>query len=146
MKYLALIIVLLGIALLLVSKARASGADGIVVRQIEPLDSELLEEWERVTDDEDVLGVSAAKTNRPKWTWQVFIAVAEFVREEPLESTLVDRVTSVLGQVEGVKSVVREDREVWAIEGDAGGEGLVRAASTAVDSLAPRLREHMGSL
>jgi hypothetical protein len=110
------------------------------------MDSEILEEWRRVTEDTDILGVSASKSADPKWKWRVSIAVAEFVRKEPLESRLVDRITESLKKVKGAKAVAHEDREVWLIEGDVDGKALVCSASSALDSLAPQLRKHMESL
>jgi hypothetical protein len=146
MKFLTIALGLLVFGAVIVLAARAAGKTEIKVRKVEPADSGVLEQWERVTDEEEIFGVSASRTAQPKWKWQVFVAAAEFVREEPLESTLVERITSALKKVEGVKAVAHEDREVWIIEGDPSGEALVRAASTALDSLAPQLRKHMESL
>jgi hypothetical protein len=124
----------------------AGEESGIEIRRVEPMDFEILEEWQRITDERDILGVSATRVDDQKWKWRVFVAVAEFVREEPLESELWDRITVSLSTVKGVKSVVHEDREVWIIEGDVNGKVLVSSASSALDSLAPQLRKHMESL
>ena len=146
MKYLVLIVVLVAIAMVIAAKARAAGKDEIVVRRVKSMDAEIPEEWERVTDDEEVLGVSVSRTSHPEWKWQVCVTVAEFVREEPLESSLVRHITSAMKNVDGVRAVAHEDREVWLIKGDASGEALVRAVSSALDSLAPQLRGHLESL
>ena len=42
--------------------------------------------------------------------WNVVIWVAEFLREDPLETELRGRIASALGAVDGV---AEEDREVW---------------------------------
>ena len=118
----------------------------IEVRKITPEDSGVLEEWDRVTSDEDVLGVSAARLKRAKWNWQISISAAEFVRKDPLASRLQNAVMSALKKVKGVKSVVREDTEVWLVEGEASGEELVRACSGAVDELDADIRSYLKSL
>jgi hypothetical protein len=118
----------------------------IEVRKITPEDSSIVEEWERVTSDRDVLGVSAARSKRAKWNWQVTVNAAEFARKAPLEARLHEGILSALKKVKGVKAVVHEDREVWALEGEASGEELVRACAVVVDELADDLRKHLKSL
>jgi hypothetical protein len=118
----------------------------IEVRKITPEDSSVLEEWERVTSDQDVLGVSAARSRRAKWNWQVTVSAAEFARKAPLEARLQEGILSALKKVKGVKSVAHEDREVWAVEGEPSGEDLVRACAAVVDELADDLRKHLKSL
>jgi hypothetical protein len=101
--------------------------------------SEVDEAWERITDDRDFLGVNAtrsADTSR----WQVTIAVAEFVREEPLESELRQRIAAALADVHGVARVDEDDREAWLVTGTPSGEALIRAAAQVVDDIGPRAR------
>lgn len=118
----------------------------IEVRKITPQDSEIVEEWERVTRERDIVGVSAAKLKRPKWNWQIFVNAAEFVRTEPLEGRLEREITAALRKVGGVSAVVREDREVWLVQGDTSGGNLVRACAVALDRLGPEIRQHMEDL
>ncbi len=76
------------------------------------------EEWVRETDDDDVLGVDAVKLeDADEWPWQVTIAVAEFVREDPLEDELRREMDAALRAVPGVADVEEEDREVWIVNG-----------------------------
>jgi hypothetical protein len=50
-------------------------------------DEEVLEEWERTSDD-FLGGACATRLPRSRYPWQVSIGVMEFVREEPLEGEL----------------------------------------------------------
>jgi hypothetical protein len=50
--------------------------------------------------------------------WNVVIWVAEFLREDPLETELRGRIASALGAVDGV---AEEDREVWYVTGESSG-------------------------
>ena len=118
----------------------------IEIKKVTPEDSDILEEWVRVTSEEDLLGVDAARLKQAKWNWQVSISVAEFVRKEPLASALEDKITSALKGVKGVKMVAREDREVWLVQGEVGGEELVWNCSIALEKMAPELRKYMKSL
>ena len=105
------------------------------------------EEWVRETDDEDVRGVDAVKLeDGVDWPWQVIIAVAEFVREDPLEAELRREMDAALRAVPGVTDVAEEDREVWIVNGQPSGEALVRAAAGVVDRLAPRARAYIDGL
>jgi hypothetical protein len=111
------------------------------IRQIPTaeLDGEADEAWERLTDDSDFLGVEATKlAGMPRW--HVFVAVAEFLGEDPLESELRRRMAAALGGVAGAEHVAEEDREVWIVTGSPSGEALVRAAAEVVDDLAARAR------
>jgi hypothetical protein len=111
------------------------------IRQIPTaeLDGEADEAWERLTDDSDFLGVEATKlAGMPRW--HVFVAVAEFLGEDPLESELRRRMAAALGGVAGAGHVAEEDREVWIVTGSPSGEDLIRAAAEVVDDLAARAR------
>ena len=103
------------------------------------------EGWDRLIDD-DVRGVEAIKVGDGEWSWQVILAVAEFVREDPLESELRERMVGTLRAAPGVTAVAEEDREVWIVNGQPSGEALVRAAARVVDDLAPRCRAFMEGL
>jgi hypothetical protein len=107
-------------------------------------DAELQEEWVRETDDQDVRGVGAWKPYDDDW--RVVLSVAEFLREEPLESEMRRSMRSALTQVQGVREVIEEDREQWIAVGSPNGIDLVRAAAYVVDALADRARAHIDSL
>jgi len=49
------------------------------------------EGWERVTDENDLYGIDAAKLAGESW-WQVSVAAAEFVRGEPFEGEFRQRI------------------------------------------------------
>jgi hypothetical protein len=72
------------------------------------------------------------------------VAAAEFIRNEPLESTFRARLDEELRAVAGVTGVAEEDREVWIVAGDPTGAALTRAAALVVDELASRIREELG--
>lgn len=111
------------------------------------LDEDCAEAWERLTDDEDFLGVSATliTLDEPPY-WSVGVAVAEFLREDPLETELRQQVASALRAVPGVEHVWEEDREVWGVTGTPSGAALVQAAAGVVDGLADQARAHVDSL
>jgi hypothetical protein len=107
-----------------------------------------LQEWVRETDDDDLRGVGALQM-RPandRWSWQVFVAVAEFLRDEPLEGEMRLAVGHAIGSVAGVTEVAEEDREVWILSGDPSGEELVRSVGGAIDRLAARARDYLEQL
>lgn len=120
--------------------------ENIRIEQIDPENKELREEWVRVTEEKDILGVCATRTSHSDWPWQVSIYVAEFVRSEPLQSELFDAITAALNGVPGVTRAAQEDREVWAVKGNVAGDALVRACSVALDRLAQSLREAYAAL
>src|ERR1043165_3519702 len=103
---------IVGIAILLAGLSTvllAQSKKPIEVRKVVPEDSTVLEERERVTNDHDVLGVSAARSRRAKWNWQVTVSAGEFARKAPLEARLQEGILSALKKVNGVKSVAHED-------------------------------------
>jgi hypothetical protein len=105
------------------------------------------EGWDRLTDDPEVRRVEALRWHgASEWPWQVTIWAAEFVREEPLESEFRRTIDAALRAVPGVTNVTEEDREIWTVAGSPSGEGLVRAAADAVDSIADRIRAHIEAL
>jgi hypothetical protein len=104
-----------------------------------PSDDQYDEAWERVTDEPDILSVDAAKlAGEP--SWQVGIAVAEFMRGEPLAVEFRQRIAAALSAVAGVQRVDEEDTEVWLVTGSPSGEALIQAAAAVLDDMAPRLR------
>lgn len=98
------------------------------------------EAWERMTDQPELRNVEAIRTEA---NWQVHVWVAEYVREEPLESELCDRMTQALQAVPGATRVIQEDREVWSVDGTPGGDRLLKAACRVVDDLADRAAIHV---
>jgi hypothetical protein len=144
-------------ALLLVSRAgrRHGGVlryDATVTDEIRRIPSAELDEgaeesWERSVDDPDIRGVDAARIVLGELPyWQVGVAVAEFLRADPLDSELRQRMAAALRAVGGVEAVEEEDREVWLVTGTPSGEALVRAAAQVVDQLAARVRAYVDSL
>ena len=108
---------------------------------------------EKVKDDEfveyvhqgenpQILGVSASKEIGDE-DWYVFIVVAEFIREEPLESKFRKLIHESLSQIEGVTLVEEADREEWLVKGNVNGEELVKVCVTALSSIYPELEEFM---
>ena len=120
-----------------------SNKSAIEVRRITPADSEISEEWVRVTTEEDILGIDATRSKRGLWKWNISIYAAEFVREDALANRLDKAVTSAIRSVLGVKLVAHEDREVWILQGDPKGDDLVRACAVAIDQLAPEIRKQI---
>lgn len=137
------VVIVAALAMPLVAKSKEPA---IEIRKLTPADDEVLEEWERVTAEPDVLGINAARLKRAKWNWQIFINAAEFVRRDPLASRMDADITAALKQVKGVTAVAREDTEVWVVQADASGEDLVRACAKALDKLAPEIRKHLETL
>jgi hypothetical protein len=110
-------------------------------------DEEILEEWSRVTDQHDLFGVGAVRTESDgPWQWTVLVSIMEFVREEPLESQLRTAIDAALRSVSGVTDVEEEDREVWIIDGTPIGPSLVEAVATAIDALAPEIAAYYNDL
>lgn len=120
------------------------------IRQMQPEDSEILEEWLRETDEPEVRAVGVCKVAGWRdevvdWPgqgdgWTVGVWAMEFVRSEPLESELRRRVMEALRGVSGVTHVVEHDREEWFLTGTTSGEALIVAAAQVVDELADRIR------
>ena len=115
------------------------------IRQIEPEDDEIQEEWLRETDEPDIGNVGASRVD-DIGGWQVDVWAMEFVRSNPLESELRLRVLSALRSVGGVTSADEQDRETWFVTGRPSGRALVGAAARIVDDLADRIRAHIGDL
>ena len=123
------------------------------IRQIQPDDHEILEEWLRETDEPEARAVGACKVTNwqeevPDWPkggdgWMVDVWAMEFVRSDPLESELRERIMDALRGVSGVTHVAEHDRESWFLTGTTSGEALVSAAAQIVDDLADQIRRAM---
>lgn len=109
------------------------------IRQVEPEHDEITEEWERLTSEPEIRGVSACLAGGDGWV--VSIWAQEFYREQPLALELRQRVQSALRAVPGVTGVGEHDNESWGVRGNPSGQALMRAATSIVDELAERLRE-----
>ena len=97
------------------------------------------EGWSRVVDeeDEDILGVGVSRIAGETWHWEIGINAAEFVREEPFESTFRDAIDAAIRRVSGITDVIEEDREVWLASGPgADGEQILRSVARALDNMA----------
>jgi hypothetical protein len=117
--------------------------DVITKTPAEELEDETQEAWVRSTDEPEIRDVYASFDG--EW-WQVVVPVAEFLREDPLESRLIDGVTAALQEVADVDVVEQEDREVWLVSGSPSGEALVGAAADIIDELAPAARSYLDEL
>jgi hypothetical protein len=107
------------------------------IRQIQPQDTEIQEEWIRETDDPEIRDVSACRIDEIGG-WLVFVSALEFVREDPLESELRQRIAAALRGVAGVTSADEHDREQWFVAGAPSGKSLIEAVALVVDDLAER--------
>jgi hypothetical protein len=124
-----------------------SEGDARRLSDAELLDDECAEQWERATDDPDVLGVYADKwLDGDDWPWQVTVIAMGFVREEPLEGELRRHLHAALSSVPNVADVAEEDREVWVVAGEPSGDALIRAAGHVLDEFADQIRTHLEGL
>ena len=114
-------------------------ADRIV--RLTPMDEELEQEWSREVDDE-FRGISASRFRDGRW--QVWVELANHLREEPLESEMRRAMESALTAVQGVTDLVEGDREIWDVNGSPSAEALIEAAATVVDALADRAHQLLG--
>lgn len=120
------------------------------IRQVQPEDPEIIQEWVRETDEDEVRGVGAYQVNDwqdevTDWPgggdgWLVSVDAMEFVRSEPLESELRQRIIAALRAVSGVTHVEEHDREEWILTGITSGEALITAVAQVLDDLADRVR------
>ncbi len=113
------------------------------IRQIQPQDPAVQEEWLRETDEPDIREVHAARIDEIGG-WLVTVSVMEYVSEEPLESDLRQRIAAALRNVTGVTSADEHDRETWFVTGTPSGKALIEATARVVDDLAERTRAHLG--
>jgi hypothetical protein len=120
------------------------------IRQIQPEDPEILEEWLRETGEPEVRAVGACRVANWQeevidWPgdgdgWTIDVWAMEFVRSDPLESELRRRIINALRGVAGVTHVAEHDRESWFLTGTTSGEALISAAAQVVDELADQIR------
>jgi hypothetical protein len=117
-------------------------------------DEDVVKEVSRVTDDPDLLGVTALEWNEedlagehgdsPSWG-QVSVTVVERL-SGPLEDELREEIAEALWDVPGVTDVCEgEEPDIWEIDGDPSGEELVKAAADVVDGLTERVRDYLRS-
>ena len=111
---------------------------------IKKIEDDDLIEWIHETNDE-ILGVSASQELGDE-NWSVFISVAEFVQEDPLEGKLRKLIVNSLSSVDGVSCVEEEDREVWLVEGSTDGKELVKVCVQSLTSIYDELSEYMNEI
>jgi hypothetical protein len=109
------------------------------IRQIEPEDEEIQEEW--IREAESGRTVSANRVDEIGG-WQVAIWAMEYVRSDPLETELRRQIVRALQAVKGVSTAEEQDREQWFVTGAPAGRELVAAAARVVDELADQIRPY----
>jgi hypothetical protein len=109
-----------------------------IVRHATPSDDEIEEEWWREVDDM-LRGMTATKW--PDGLWQLWVELANVLREEPLESEMRRGMESALSAVPGVTDVREGDREIWDVDGTPSPEALIEAAAVVVDALVERAHQ-----
>ena len=104
-------------------------------------DDELLEHWVRACADIEpsAQAVSAHRWDGPEFAWSVSFDLGEFVTDPEDSHALHQTVVQALIKVPGVKEVGREDKEVWAVDGDPSGPDIIRAGAVAIDQF---LQDH----
>lgn len=107
------------------------------IRQIQPQDPEVQEEWLRETDEPDIRDVNACRIDEIGG-WLVYVCVMEYASEDPLEYDLRQRIAAALRNVAGLTSVDEHDREQWFVTGAPSGKALIEAVARVVDDLAER--------
>lgn len=106
----------------------------IQVKLIETRDPEIIEAWERVTDETPNASVRAIRVPDDSWPWQVFVDSAKTVQSRPLQTQLETAVAEALETVLGVECIEREEPGLWVVAGSVNGRDLVAAVSVIVDS------------
>jgi hypothetical protein len=109
-----------------------------IVRHLTTSDEEIEQEWSREVDDE-LRGMTATKWH--DGLWQLWVELANVLREEPLESEMRLGIESALRAVPGVTDVREGDREIWDVDGSPAPEALIEAAGAVVDALVERAHE-----
>ncbi len=94
--------------------------------QVQAADSEA---WVRGTGEPDIRGVSVTRIEE-SGGWQVTVAAAGFMREDPLKAELRERIRTGLYAVDGVTAVEEDDREAWLVAGAGSGHDLARRPPT----------------
>ena len=111
----------------------------VTIKQVDPSDDEILEEWVRSIEDE-VLGAGCSRSEDEDWPWRVEVCVMEFIRPEPLQTELADAISAALRRVPGVRDAQHEDREAWVVAGSATGPDLLQAVAEVLDQFASKAR------
>jgi hypothetical protein len=112
------------------------------VRQVQPDDPEVAEEWQRETNEPELRAVAACRVDE-MGGWLVSVSVMEFVRSEPLESELRHSIGNALRGVNGAVRVEEDDHEQWFVAGTPSGRALVEAAALVVDEMANQTRAYV---
>ena len=94
--------------------------------------------WSQFNDAEDVRRVHVSFHPDANWQWEISIPVAEFIRDEPLESDFRARVDRAL-RITGIADVAEEDRELWLARGPADGAAIARSVAAVLDAMAVEL-------
>lgn len=94
--------------------------------------------WVRFADDEDVRRVIVSFQPDSDWPWEIYLPIAEFVRENPLETVFRARVDGAI-RVQGISEVAEEDRELWLARGAADGAVIARSVGDALDAISAEL-------
>jgi hypothetical protein len=109
------------------------------VVQVEPDYEGIAEEWERLTDEPDIRGVSAAKRDRiDGWVVDVYVQQV-YPEDDPLGAELRQLIQGALRSVDGVVDVHKRDSDSWRVTGAPSVEALTRAAARVVDDMFERL-------
>jgi hypothetical protein len=106
------------------------------VRQIEPADYNIQEEW--IYQIEDDVGTVSA--HLVEGVWSVVIWSQANFRDDPLGIELRERSHAALRAVPGVTDVMEADNETWDVTGEVTGPALIRAAARVLDDMAESLR------
>ncbi|GAA0409059.1 hypothetical protein GCM10009133_17000 [Cocleimonas flava] len=115
----------------------ASSIGDVMVEKQNVNDDEVLEVWERVGTNlnKSLQGISAIKSIGDEFEWSVMVSSGEFFRSGDVATAFNNEIYQSLAKVPGVKTVVHEDNEYWAVDGDCHGKALVEAASLANDAV-----------
>lgn len=112
------------------------------IRRIRSQDPAIQEEWLRETDEPDIRDVDVCRVDEIGG-WQVIVSVMEYVREDPFEYDLRERIAAALRDVTGVTSAGEQDRETWFVTGAPSGKALIEAVARVVDDLDERTRAYL---
>jgi len=112
--------------------------------KIEKIDHDGIAQYVVQTKDPEILGVSAIPGEEAD-SWFVILTVAEFVRDEPLESKFRKLVDDTLNSINGVSLVEEADREVWYVEGDVSGDILVLSTVQSLNTIYNELKDYVHS-
>ena len=94
--------------------------------------------WSQFTDADDVRRVHVSFHRDANWQWEIAIPIAEFIRDEPLESEFRARVERAI-RSSGVADVTEEDRELWLARGQADGAAIARSVGAVLDAMSVEL-------